>query len=217
VLKVAEQVEYWNRVANEKVFSHPVRLNWLRRGAEASNLDLVILDYGCGYGRTVGELWRAGYQRTIGLDFSQAMLSRCRAEQPSALLVQSDGQALPLQAASVKIVLLFAVLTCIPHDDEQRRLLAEIFRVLSPGGLLYISDLLLNDDERNRARYEKFAAPLGCYGAFELPEGVVVRHHERQWIEDLTSSFVRLEFEPFEVLTMNGNRSAAFQYLGQKP
>jgi hypothetical protein len=30
----------------------------------------------------------------------------------------------------------------------------------------------------------------------------------------VTSSFAQLEFEPFEVTTMNGNKSVAFQYLG---
>ncbi len=51
--------------------------------------------------------------------------------------------------------------------------------------------------------------------SFELPEGVVVRHHRKEWIEELTGSFAQLEFEPFEVTTMNGNKSAAFQYLGR--
>jgi hypothetical protein len=51
---------------------------------------------------------------------------------------------------------------------------------------------------------------------FELPEGVVVRHHESGWIEELTGSFTQLEYEDFNVTTMNGNASAAFQYLGRK-
>jgi hypothetical protein len=45
----------------------------------------------------------------------------------------------------------------------------------------------------------------------------VVRHHRREWIEELTKAFRPLEFEPFTVTTMNGNASAAFQYLGRKP
>jgi hypothetical protein len=107
-----------------------------------------------------------------------------------------------------------------PHLHTRQRSpeqqLMEVRRVLRPGGLIYISDLLLNEDERNRARYEKNAGKFGCYGVFELPEGVVVRHHSREWIEELTRSFESLEFEPFEVTTMNGNQSAAFQYLGRK-
>jgi SAM-dependent methyltransferase len=113
-------------------------------------------------------------------------------------------------------VLLFAVLTCIPNDNDQQVLVTEVERVLRPGGLLYISDLLVNDDLRNRERYEQFAERFKCYGVFELPEGVVVRHHRKEWIEQLLGSFEQLEHEPFTVTTMNGNTSSAFQYLGRK-
>ena len=65
-------------------------------------------------------------------------------------------------------------------------------------------------------RYERDAEAYGCYGVFELPEGVVVRHHQREWIAELMSPFEELEFEPFTVTTMNGNASNAFQYLGRK-
>jgi ketopantoate reductase len=86
---------------------------------------------------------------------------------------------------------------------------------VAPHGLLYISDLLLNRDLRNLERYDRYAEEYGTCGIFKLPEGAVVRHHREEWIEELTGSFGQLEFEPFEVTTMNGNKSAAFQYLGR--
>jgi ubiquinone/menaquinone biosynthesis C-methylase UbiE len=152
----------------------------------------------------------------LGIDFSNGMLERCRAEQPNVRLIRNDGESLPLLADSVDAALMFAVLTCIPDSTQQQDQVAEVARVLRPGGLLYLSDLLVSDDQRNRERYERFADAYGCYGVFELPEGVVVRHHRREWIDALTKSFERLEFGEFEVVTMNGNPSAAFQYLGRK-
>lgn len=210
---VASQMSYWDGVAQEKRFSHPLRREWL-----AGRLDqrARILDYGCGYGRTLAELARAGYQRIVGMDFSQAMLARCRLEVAGVGLIRNDGRTLPFRNDSLDAALLFATLTCIPQNEAQRALIAEIERVLRPSGLLYISDLLLNEDERNRQRYERDADLYGVYGIFRLPEGVVVRHHSREWIRDLTGSFAELSYEPFSVTTMNGNRSAAFQYLGQK-
>jgi hypothetical protein len=65
----------------------------------------------------------------------------------------------------------------------------------------------------NLERYDRYAEENGTCGIFQLPDGVVVRHHRKEWIEELTGSFSQLEFEPFEVTTMNNNRSAAFQYL----
>lgn len=210
----SSQVSYWDRVVQEKRFSHPLRLDWL---AKYSSRQARILDYGCGYGRTLAELAVAGYENLVGVDFSEAMLVRARAEVPHAELIRNDGRGLPFNDDCFDAVLLFAVLTCIPDGNEQRFLLAEVQRVLRPGGLLYVSDLLVNNDRRNRERYEQYAESYGCYGVFELPEGVVVRHHQREWVEKLTSPFQQLEYEPFTVTTMNGNASAAFQYLGRKP
>jgi len=218
------QVNYWDRVAHEKRFSHPLRVEWLERYLK--NPRAAILDYGCGYGRTLAELSVAGYENPFGVDFSEAMLARARVAilrtnelQTNSLspgLARNDGHSLPFKNDSFDAVLLFAVLTCIPDNNEQRYLLAEVERVLRPGGLLYVSDVLINNDQRNRERYDRDAERFGCYGVFELPEGVVVRHHEREWIDELTSPFQQLEFEPFTVTTMNGNASAAFQYLGRK-
>ena len=172
---------------------------------------------GAGDGRTLAELSEAGYERVTGSDFSEAMVGRARREVPNSKLVRSDGSTLPLKSESFDAVLLFAVLTCIPNDNDQQVLVTEVERVLRPGGLLYISDLLVNDDLRNRQRYEQFAERFKCYGVFELPEGIVVRHHRKEWIEQLLGSFDQLENQPLIVTTMNGNKSSAFQYLGRKP
>lgn len=207
------QVNYWDRVAHEKRFSHPLRLDWLAR---YSNQQARILDYGCGYGRTLEGLSSAGYVSVVGTDFSKAMLQRARREVPDSKLIRNDGAALPIKSESFDAVLLLAVLTCMPDDNDQRILLREVERVLRPGGLLYISDLLINNDARSRERYERDAERYKCYGVFELPEGVVVRHHRKEWIAEVTRSFRQLEHEPFTVTTMNGNPSSAFQYLGRK-
>lgn len=210
---VASQMSYWDRVAQQKRFSHPLRLEWLECYLDSR---ARVLDYGCGYGRTLGELVQADYQNVVGVDFSAAMLARCRQEFPPVSLIRNDGRTLPFKSDSLDAALLFAMLTCIPQNEAQRALIAEVKRVLRPDGLLYISDLLLNEDARNCKRYERYAKVYGTFGVFELPEGVVVRHHRREWIEELTGSFTQLEYEPFSVITMNGNTSAAFQYLGRK-
>lgn len=210
----SSQITYWDRVAHEKRFSHPLRLDWLAQYLK--NPLAGMLDYGCGYGRTLAELSKVGFTNLVGVDFSAAMLARARLAVPRAELVRNDGHALPFQNDSFDAVLLFAVLTCIPDSNEQRLLLAEVQRVLRPGGLLYVSDLLVNINERNRDRYERDAERFKCYGVFELPEGVVVRHHEKEWVEEIVSPFDQLQYEAFTVTTMNGNASAAFQYLGRK-
>ncbi len=207
------QVDYWDRVAREKSFTLPLRADWLAKRLDSR---ARILDLGCGYGRTLGALLSSGYEHVIGMDFSAGMLGRCRTELPAAILARCDGRTIPLRAESTHAVLLLAVLTCTPADADQQALIDEIQRVLRPGGMLYISDFLLNEDARNRERYERSRPEGGDYGVFCHAEGVVVRHHREEWIAELTGSLQQLEYEPFWAVTMNGNRSAAFQYLGRK-
>jgi len=101
-----------------------------------------------------------GYKDVVGADFSREMLKRCTEVIPDATLrvVQTDGRMLPFRNDSFDLVLLFTMLTCVPRDDDQRLLLAEVRRVLRLGGLVYISDLLLNSDARNIERHRRHAS-----------------------------------------------------------
>ena len=212
-MELQSQRQYWDRVASEKQFHHPLRFAWL--DSHVAGRDL--LDCGCGYGRLLAELTQRGHYNTVGTDFSEGMLRRCNIIYPDLdlRLVQTDGKTLPFRDHSFDGVLLFTVLTCMPMESEQRGLFAEVQRILRPNGLVYISDLLLNTDSRNVLRYKQFVEQFGSYGVFRLPEGVVVRHHNEEWIRSLTAAFDRLEYQRFTVTTMNGNPSAAFQYLGR--
>ena len=212
-MDLRSQRQYWDQVASEKRFHHPLRFAWLNSYLIGSE----ILDFGCGYGRLLAELARCGYCNAVGADLSERMLRRCTILHPdlNLRLVQTDRNMLPFREHSFDAVLLFTLLTCIPMESEQRGLLAEVQRILRPSGLVYISDLLLNTDSRNVIRYQQFAEQYGSYGVFRLPEGLVVRHHAEDFIQSLTEPFDRLEYETFSVTTMNGNTSAAFQYLGR--
>jgi len=176
-----------------------------------------ILDFGCGYGRCLGQLLNEEYSDLIGLDFSPAMIAAARAQFPEIAFQEIDSLSIPLPDASVDGALLFSVLTCIPTDEGQQKLIAELRRVLRRGGLLYISDLWLQADERNRARYARDQQKYGVYGVFDLPEGVTVRHHDPKWIETLTKDFDMVALDNIEVVTMNGNPAQAFQWFGLKP
>ena len=118
------------------------------------NKESRILDVGCGYGRTLDELYRKGFRNLIGIDFSRGMIERGRKQFPYLDLRVKEDAKIALPNASVDAVILFAVLTCIRTNEEQELLLSEIQRVLKPGGILYVNDFLLNTDDRNLSRYE---------------------------------------------------------------
>ena len=211
MIDLNSQYEYWNTTGTQKSFAHPLNL---RRVRQWMNDEGCILDFGCGYGRVLGELYQEGYDKLIGLDFSPAMIAAARAQYPEIAFEQIESLTIPLPDASVDGVLLFSVLTCIPTDEGQRELLKEVNRVLSRGGLLYISDLWLQSDERNLTRYARDEQKYGIYGVFDLPEGVTVRHHDPRWIETLTSDYTMVALDEIEVVTMNGNPAKAFQWFG---
>jgi ubiquinone/menaquinone biosynthesis C-methylase UbiE len=207
------QIDYWNRLGPTKPFSHPVNVSRL---AELVDLDCRILDFGCGCGRVMGLLHEHGYRNLVGVDPAPRMIAAARQRFPALTFLEANSTRLPLADESVDAALLFTVLTCIPSDDEQRRVIREIGRVLRPDGLLYISDLWLQKDERNVDRYRRYQAKYGVYGIFELPEGVVLRHHTRQWIEQLTAQFTVIAVDEIVAETMNGHRAEAFQWFGRK-
>ncbi|HET6855012.1 MAG TPA: class I SAM-dependent methyltransferase [Pyrinomonadaceae bacterium] len=208
------QLDYWNTEGPQKPFAHPLNL---QRLGQWLSPDSRILDFGCGYGRSLGELSKAGYRNLIGFDFSPAMIAAARARFPEITFDETQSSNIRLPDASVAGALLFSVLTCVPTDDGQRAIVRELRRVLRPGGLLYISDLWLQKDERNLARYARDEPKYGTYGVFDLPEGVTVRHHEPKWIETLTRDFETVALDDIEVVTMNGNPAKAFQWFGLKP
>ncbi|GAA1955666.1 class I SAM-dependent methyltransferase [Catenulispora subtropica] len=205
--------EYWNESGPSKTFGNPLELSWLEPlGSEAA-----VLDYGCGYGRLVGELRAAGFADVEGVDISAALIERARREHPGArFTVLAEPPRLDRDDASVDAVLLFAVLTCIPDDEAQRGVLDEIRRVLKPGGLLYLSDYCLQDDERNVARYREHETRFGVHGVFETSDGAVCRHHEREWLRGLLSGFEVLRERDVPVTTMNGNPAVATQFLARR-
>ncbi len=207
------QTEYWDKVAEDKNFSHPLDETRLR---SLIPRDATILDYGCGYGRTCDELVRLGYQDVLGIDISERMIQRGQRLFPHLNLEVLRKERLPCEDNTFDAVLLFAVLTCIPTNSGQKELVGDIHRVLRPGGILYVSDYPLQTDKRNRSRYREFEERHGVFGVFELPEGAAVRHHDMKWITSLLSSFDRLHLEKTEVLTMNRNRAGIFQYFCRK-
>lgn len=207
------QKSYWNSVADTKKFTTPFNIEEFSKYVP---IKAKILDVGCGYGRTLNELYRNDYKNLIGIDFSEKLIARGKNLYPSLTLHIQHTEDIDLPDNSVDAVILFAVLTCIIDDNAQKHLLSEIKRVLKPNGIIYINDFLLNSDERNLNRYEKYLKKYKTYGVFELPEGAILRHHSLDYIKELVVGFKKLEFKETTYTTMNGHKSNGFFFIGQK-
>ncbi len=96
-----------------------------------------VLDLGCGTGLLTARIAeeRPG-ARVVGCDFSAGMLGQAAARTSAAVFVQGDAMHLPVRDASVDVV------TCTESFHwypDQERALAEMRRVLRPGGRLLVA------------------------------------------------------------------------------
>lgn len=108
-----------------------------------------VLDLGCGAGldsliaaRRVGP---GG--RVIGADFSPAMLSRARqaaveAHAASLIVCRADAERLPLKSDGVDVALVNGIFNLNPARGE---ILAELARVVRPGGSVFAAELVLRE------------------------------------------------------------------------
>ncbi len=110
----------------------------------------TVLDLGCGAGmdlllaaRKVGAQGKA-----IGVDMTGAMIEQARAAAqaggfPQVEVRKGDATSLPVEDASVDVVISNGVLNLVPEKDKT---LSELIRVLRPGGRLQLADIALDTE-----------------------------------------------------------------------
>jgi ubiquinone/menaquinone biosynthesis C-methylase UbiE len=106
----------------------------------------VALDIGCGTGRLLERVGAASPRmRLLGLDRSAGMLAEAHQERPDLLVGQGAAEHLPYRDGSFD-----AVVTTISfhHWSDKAAAVAEIFRVLKPGGVFALSDISSDDVPR---------------------------------------------------------------------
>lgn len=104
-----------------------------RLRAYAPIADAVVLDVGGGPGYVASALRSAGAHCLVA-EYSAAELVLHGRSPESA--IRADGQALPVRSAGVDVCHSSNVLEHVPDPDS---MLAEMVRVVRPGGLIYLS------------------------------------------------------------------------------
>lgn len=129
----------FGRLASSYDRLRPVDANWYELVdvlvEEGMLLRRRVLDVGCGTGRLAAELVARG-ATVSGVDTSAEMLEQARARAGPALRLRcARAEALPFDDCSFDR----AVLRLVVHLVDRPRALAEIARVLVPGGLAVIA------------------------------------------------------------------------------
>jgi SAM-dependent methyltransferase len=144
-----------------------------------------LLDVGAGYGRLVAEY--TAFERIVLLDASPVHVEAARerfATDTRVTVLEADAAAIPLEDASVDVAVCVRL---VHHLEDPRPVLAEIARVLRPGGVLVLEAA----NKRNvkaiarwllgRQRWSPFAPGPATYRPF---------HHDHapgdieRWLDD---------------------------------
>jgi SAM-dependent methyltransferase len=94
-----------------------------------------VLDLGCAFGVATRLLRQRGFD-ALGVDASPAYIARARRADPTGTYLLADATSVPLPDASFDAVFLLDVLEHLP---DERTALAEVCRLLLPGGTLVLS------------------------------------------------------------------------------
>jgi len=98
-----------------------------------------VLDVGCGTGALAARLARLGYT-VVGLDPSRGMLDVLRERAPEVEAMRGSGTELPFEDGEFDLSLSVATMHHIADAGAVRQTLAEMVRVVKPGGQVLIWD-----------------------------------------------------------------------------
>lgn len=116
----------------------------------------VVVDLGCGAGTDllIAAQMTGPSGRVIGIDMTTGMLDRARTSAAemgidNVELHESLIESLPLEDASVDVVISNGVIDLVPDKDA---VFDEIDRVLRPGGRLQVADVVIHEEVSEDAR-----------------------------------------------------------------
>jgi len=127
--RIAKKYDRTNRI-----ISFGLDSVWRRRFIRSLADRRRIADVCCGSGALIPLL---GNRILAGLDFTRAMLSIAALKKPAPRLVEGDAQKIPFTSGTFDAAVIVYSIRNIPDVPLA---LKELYRVLSPGGLLGILD-----------------------------------------------------------------------------
>jgi len=128
-----------------------------------------ILDAACGTGTSTSALAKRG-AKLVGLDFSAGMIAEARRRHPGLEFVEGDVQALPFGDDEFDVVTMSFGLRNVA---EPQTALAELYRVLKPGGRIVVTEFSTPPVGVVRATYTgylRYVLPTIARGTSSNPE-----------------------------------------------
>jgi ubiquinone/menaquinone biosynthesis C-methylase UbiE len=163
-----------------------------------------VLDFGCGSGRFAGRIAAMGIRYT-GIDSSVGMVGAAQAGHPELkdAFKHFDGTKIPFADASFDTVVVARVFIHVLKTPEFEGILAEIRRVLVPGGrLILLEEATLSGRKSGQARWilreEDFASAIEKY--FDVQAVQKVRSSEFSKLSRRLTEYGDLPYKAFRLI-----------------
>lgn len=135
--------QQWERMWKDRTLEQEVRLCEFRE-LRRHLLDILgqmddpfVVEAGCGLGAWVSYLSKHGVRRVVGVDNYAPALEELKRHVPASLVMEADVRDLPFSNDSVDACISLGVVEHFPGGPKP--LILEMFRVLRPGGYLFLT------------------------------------------------------------------------------
>jgi len=209
----------WDKFIGDKIPSsleiQPVIYKFIKK-------DYKIIDVGCGFGKTVFNLYKKGYVNISGTDSNRSGIEFAKSKSkqlelnPRPIFNTENALCLPYQNFSFDCVITQAFWTTIIDRKESLQIIKGINRILKKNGILYIADF-----EQNyhlpiyRKRYQDGTNKGYEKGTFEVTNKktnkleYLAHHHTKKELYKLTEKGGFSEVEYYKSIiftTRSGNK-----------
>lgn len=196
-------------------FTNEAALDRLRNLAGATP-EQRVLDLACGPG-IVTEALAGSAGLVVGLDITEGMVTRCRDRNQAAgntnvACLQGDSSNLPFASNSFDVVV---TRSAVHHFSEPAVVLAEVHRILRPGGVLTVSDVVSSEEPDESKLHNAFETLRDPTHVRMLPESVLLKlvadtGFEIQSVDSTTAS---REYGEWLAITSAPERSGPLRIL----
>ena len=170
-------------------------LNALKHTSNSS-----ILDFGCGTGNLSELLSEHGY-KVSGLDISSELLKFAEQRQGATSwnVYQYDGMEIPFDDNSLDAIVTYVVLNHILDDDQFKKTIDELYRVLKPGGQIIAveqvsKNITISSDKSKKQRPLKYFTRIFIGSGLKIQSHKTIRRGHFPFLYAIRFGFIPVSF-----------------------